>query len=472
MKKLIKRVILAFLTLTLYFQLSFANTFFPDMSNHWGQEYVSWVTEEMDLLEGFEDGSFRPNEIITRGEFLIALNNLLYSMKRYHDIDFTIVMDELPYQDLQDNTMLFNHVKEIQTYIEQSSYTNIKLEDIFVGDKFQLNKPINRYESALLVRAVMTPPVENIRHHYSDLSSDIPFYYEIMEVINNGIMRGYNDGTIRPSREVTRAEAATLLYRVHRDLMYLKENYLDFQPIKGEEIEKKLPLFQLTGDEDEDQLFINAITSLEYISFVGYIPRNESHLYDTEPTKTLWQLKNQNYGNLIGNNYYLILYDKGTGIERKDELVREGLLYLNEEIKYEDIYKIDGLYKFLRIAKQYVDDEEIIMLAEDYYQSASNEAYKVRAGLFIANEYLELNETKAVIDYYREMLSMEMELSIKKQLIKNYAYLISQEKGNPTAVDELLVMRKNTVEDGDNSGELEELRKLYTGIIKQLIMER
>lgn len=47
-----------------------------------------------------------------------------------------------------------------------------------------------------------------------DLSENHPFYEEITYLMEKGVITGYPDGTIRPDREVTRAEAAVMIGRL------------------------------------------------------------------------------------------------------------------------------------------------------------------------------------------------------------------------------------------------------------------
>ena len=45
---------------------------FPDIAGHWGAAYIAKAAE-LGLFTGFEDGSFRPDGTVTRGQFVTAL---------------------------------------------------------------------------------------------------------------------------------------------------------------------------------------------------------------------------------------------------------------------------------------------------------------------------------------------------------------------------------------------------------------
>ncbi|WP_142825897.1 S-layer homology domain-containing protein [Planococcus soli] len=57
-------------------------------------------------------------------------------------------------------------------------------------------------------------PSVNTAQADSDLQESHPFYEEIMYLMDKGVVTGYPDGSIRPDRVVTRAEAAVMIGRV------------------------------------------------------------------------------------------------------------------------------------------------------------------------------------------------------------------------------------------------------------------
>lgn len=55
---------------------------FEDIDNHWAQEYVLLLTDR-EILSGYEDNTFRPEEPITRAEFFSIVNHLAKLEKTY-----------------------------------------------------------------------------------------------------------------------------------------------------------------------------------------------------------------------------------------------------------------------------------------------------------------------------------------------------------------------------------------------------
>lgn len=48
----------------------------PDIIDHWAEDYINTV-ENKGWVKGYEDGSFKPNELLTRAEFVTMVNSLL-----------------------------------------------------------------------------------------------------------------------------------------------------------------------------------------------------------------------------------------------------------------------------------------------------------------------------------------------------------------------------------------------------------
>lgn len=432
---------------------------FSDITNHWSEPYVAWATGEINLIKGYEDGTFKPEGLMTREDYIIALNQLLHSSNVYNSVDFIRYTDSISYIDIKPETELYFSLYELNVYLEYYGNTTLRLQDIFPGNNLQPNRMINRYEAALLARSVTTPPVSLIHYPFKDLSRDLPYYQEIMELVNNGIIKGSGDQTLRLSQPVSRAEGAVILNRVHNDLKYTDPTPLTFKAISISQLNENLPVFSLKSGnreiEYQNQRFIKAISSLEYLAFVGYIPYNERHLYDGSPIETLWQLKNEDYPNLVGNNYYLIVYDKETGAIRKKELIEEAILH----IKSSPNDSLDGLYQFLREGKKYVNINVLIDFAQGLYLNSKSLDNRLSTGLFLIEEYQYQKEFDRAMAIYESLLFLNLPEEITKQVLNNYIYLVNEQKGKEEAIR---VVRSLNERMGSN--------QTLTALLKQLMM--
>lgn len=439
-----------------------------DYANHWGQSYIDWSIDA-GLLSVDESGRFFPDGAISREDFISALNQLMHREGRYEKIDFIVHQDAIPYTDVMESTSLYYDISELNIFIKHYSNVSIDLAEIFPGPLLQPGKSINRYEAALLARAVITPPVENKSYTFKDVGTGLPHYQLVMEQVNSGIIKGYSDQRLRLFNPVTRAEAAVILQRIQEDFKTLLKEPLTFKAITQLNVHKAYPLFHLPqGDRTvaaQNQAFIDAVASLEYISFVGYIPYSEQHLYDTTPVETLWDLKNQDYGNILGINYYLLTSDKTLGMARKVELVQEGMLSLLS-MKGESI---DGLDLFLKEAQKYLVtglfEEHLLAL----YEQTSNADTKQIAALFLGNLYGVNGNYEKAIPIYRWLLHSGLTEEALYQGIKNYAYLLKQAQGADAAIGGLKGLEKSLAK---GAGLDQQVKTLITGLIKQLGMEK
>lgn len=470
MRKYTKGIAIALAILFVSIQSSFAYVLFSDMGDHWGKDYIKWASDENGLIQGYEDGTFKPEKAITREEYIIGLNKLLYESKVYDKVDFILYSDVIPYSDLEQDSELYYSLHELNIYLKHFRNTNLKLEAIFGGSQFQPQKPINRYEAALLARAITTPAIEAQNHQFKDVTAGLPYYKELMELVGNGIIKGYSDQTLRPYRPVTRVEAAVIFSRINDDIKFQVADPLVFKSIVIKNTNQQLPVFTLAkgsqGAEGQNRRFKNAITSLEYMSFIGYIPHNEAHLYDNKPIDTLWGLKNESYDNVVGNNYYLVIYDKNTGSLRKTELIQEAM----EHLRSKKNEPVEGLDLFLKEAKKYISIKEVLKFAKELNEGTTNTDIKLTTGIFLAEEYYQNKAFGLSLEAYKALIAMEMPEKTYHQLLKNYAYVLQQSGGTEVAISGLKELNgKLSKESGYEDSET---HKLVIGLLKKLLSEK
>ena len=57
---------------------------FPDLVHDWYKPAIAWA-EQTGVVDGYEDGTFRPDQPVTRQEFA----QMLYNYAKYKDYDLT-----------------------------------------------------------------------------------------------------------------------------------------------------------------------------------------------------------------------------------------------------------------------------------------------------------------------------------------------------------------------------------------------
>ncbi|WP_206669905.1 S-layer homology domain-containing protein [Paenibacillus luteus] len=171
---------------------------FSDLSGHWAEKTVrEWAGQG--LIEGFEDGTFKPNQALSRIEY-VTLVNRLFVFKGAGDSQFT---DVAPTAWYAAQVQAASGAGYIQGYADGT---------------FRPNQKLSRVEAAVVLSRLV--PVigkegEERLSGFKDQAS-VPSYGRnpLEAIIEAGYMSGLTDGTIRPLQPMTRAEAVSMLDRV------------------------------------------------------------------------------------------------------------------------------------------------------------------------------------------------------------------------------------------------------------------
>ncbi len=174
-----------------------APSVFNDMSSHWAKESVEQMYE-LDIISGFDDGSFRPDTRVTRAEFVKMLINTL---------SYPIVQNS-GFDDVPTDAW---HYGYISTAVERGIVRGIS------SSNFGPDMNVTREDAAVMVyRAISENVAFGSAIIYND-EKDIAEYAReaVMALSEADILKG-SDGSFRPKNNMTRAEAATLLLRVRK----------------------------------------------------------------------------------------------------------------------------------------------------------------------------------------------------------------------------------------------------------------
>ena len=176
---------------------------FPDTEGHWASAYISYMVNNK-VVKGSDDGYFYPDKSMNRTEFAIMLCNYL----GIDPLDYQDVI--LPFTDAYEIPWwALNNVKAVYSLgIMQGQLTDY-------GVEFKPYADIQRIEYAISIGRLLPPGLMSAPIYALD-EADIPFWgKESMKIATaQGIINGYPDGTLKPRRSVTRAEAVKILYTV------------------------------------------------------------------------------------------------------------------------------------------------------------------------------------------------------------------------------------------------------------------
>lgn len=205
MKKILSILMTTIIVLTMSSAVVvFGNSVYTDVaSSHWAFDAISFATQKK-WFNGYSDGTFCPNNTISRAEATKVLVSMLE--RDSNEISKTSYSDVL--------------VSDwYAPYIEAGKDLFI---DVNVGGKFKPHNPITREET---IYALVRGMKFNISVEYVDqsmlekftdakeINDSIKPYFTI--AMQKDLISGYNDGTVKAKGSLTRAEFATLLYRAY-----------------------------------------------------------------------------------------------------------------------------------------------------------------------------------------------------------------------------------------------------------------
>ena len=177
---------------------------FTDIDGYWAATYVDFLYNA-GVTTGYEDGTFRPNQNITRAQFAVMLYRYLG-------------LDESKYADV---TLPFADNGSIPSYAVpaiRALYT----EGIINGSAgkdgrlyFNPGSSLTRAQAATMIGRTQEKGYATVSLTFTD-SASIPGYatYYIQTMAAQGIIGGYTDGTFRPNSNITRGQMAKILYNL------------------------------------------------------------------------------------------------------------------------------------------------------------------------------------------------------------------------------------------------------------------
>lgn len=177
-----------------------------DMADHWAAGYVRRLAG-MQAAVGFPDGSFRPDDAVTRFEFAKMLASALGLEAASRDPDFS--------DDAEIPSWAKPHVAAA---VEAGLVLGYEEDG---ATSFRGERIVTRAEAAVMTARALRrfgTDIDGLRSEAPVLkdASDIPSWAKpsIDEALSAGVLSGYEDGAFRADRVATRAEAAAMIYRL------------------------------------------------------------------------------------------------------------------------------------------------------------------------------------------------------------------------------------------------------------------
>lgn len=239
----IKLIIVLVLGLMIFSGIQcFADEGISDINDHWAREEI----EEFcgyGIINGYSDGTFKPNNMVTRAEFITMIDNL-----------FKFETEDENY---------FNDVVESDWYSQQVSKASA--EGIIKGynNEFRPNDSISRQEAAVvLTKAFKLSSESETSMEFADGNQISDWARSYMKaLVESGYMKGRGENMLAPLENLTRAEALVLLSNIAGDIIQEPGTYTESHDgnlfiavrdvvIENEVINGNLYIAQGVGDGD------------------------------------------------------------------------------------------------------------------------------------------------------------------------------------------------------------------------------
>ena len=182
-------------------------TYAADYDNHWAKEAITKWSEK-EVLEGYEDGTFKPNNKVTRGELAAII-------VRVFGLTDTSAAEK--YTDVEATKWYASDIAKVSSAGIMNDY-----ED----GTFKPNQEATREEAAYAIAKAYEVATKDATITFKDQAQISDWAEdEIASLVAGGYLNGNPDGTFRPTASLTRAEAVTMVDKITADLVNVAGTY-------------------------------------------------------------------------------------------------------------------------------------------------------------------------------------------------------------------------------------------------------
>ena len=175
---------------------------FTDTQDYWAASYVDFLYSA-GITTGYDDGTFRPNQNISRQQFAVMLYRYLgLDGSQYESVT-------LPFADN-------SSIGDYALTAVKALYTEGIINGTTGSDGrlyFNPGGSLTRAQAAAMIGRTQEKGYATVELTFSDAAS-IPSYatFYIQTMAAQGVISGYADGTFRPGANITRGQMAKILY--------------------------------------------------------------------------------------------------------------------------------------------------------------------------------------------------------------------------------------------------------------------
>lgn len=178
-----------------------------DVKGHWAEQTIAeW--QRKGLVHGYGDGVFKPNQAITRAEFVALINNV-FQFSAMNEISFADISSGDPYYS------------EIQKAVSSGYLSG------YEDGTIRPSALITRQEAAVVLAKAFELKLTASDSVQLQDAGELPAWSKaaVAALLNEGYVSGYPDHTFRGSNSMTRAEAVVMLSKLSGEVFNQTGSY-------------------------------------------------------------------------------------------------------------------------------------------------------------------------------------------------------------------------------------------------------
>lgn len=178
---------------------------FSDTKGYWAVDYCDFLHEH-GIDKGYSDGTFRPDQKLTRLQFAEMLYNTLVHTGALNPEAYTAVT--LPFADL--SAIPAASLPAIRALYTEGIINGTEKDGVL---SFNPSGLLTRAQASAMIGRAQEKGYAEAPLNFTD-AGKIPGYatYYIQTMVSQGILSGYQDGSFKPNSNITRGQMAKILY--------------------------------------------------------------------------------------------------------------------------------------------------------------------------------------------------------------------------------------------------------------------
>ena len=256
-----------------------------DLEGHWAQKEVEAAVAS-GWVDGYPDGSFKPEKSITRAEFTKMLLDAIHLTPDSETVAWMKVhakMEDIWGNPTEYTPKLYDmsgHWLTSQGWLDAALYSGMVVPDDYNGKNFRPEKAIARYEIALMTDRALglvypaSQPVEG-ELPFTDKEEILDWMKGyVNESVKAGVLKGYPDGSFQPNKTSTRAEAVVMIQRMLEKMEEGLNPDITVVARYEEDYEENGENRKIVQEEETDQIQLQVVDNVIYASL--------NDMYDVE----------------------------------------------------------------------------------------------------------------------------------------------------------------------------------------------